>query len=48
MGNPARADGVCGYPRNRSLYRKHLIMKHQYNWFFAIALAAAIVALTLL
>jgi hypothetical protein len=27
MGSLARADSVCGYPRNRNLYRKHIIMK---------------------
>jgi hypothetical protein len=27
MGNLARADSVCGYPRNRNLYRKRIIMK---------------------
>jgi len=27
MGNLAHADSVCSYPRDRNLYRKHLIMK---------------------
>ena len=27
MGNLARADSVRSYPRNRNLYRKHMIMR---------------------
>jgi len=29
MGNLARADSVRSYPRNRNLYRKHIIMKYK-------------------